>query len=167
MKIKDFNHLSREEAVSELMKCCGCSYWANKLADERPFNSLQEIIIESDKIWESVNETGIREAFTHHPKIGDLKSLEAKFSSTKEWAGGEQSGVKAADKETLMKLAEGNDAYEQKFGYIFIVCATGKSAGEMLELLNDRLHNDVKNELTIAAGEQNKITHLRLQKLFQ
>ena len=107
------------------------------------------------------------EAFSHHPKIGDLSSLEKKFASTKEWASGEQSNVQTAAKETLIKLAEGNDAYLEKFGYIFIICASGKSADEMLSALETRLQNEHKKELYLAANEQNKITHIRLNKLFQ
>jgi 2-oxo-4-hydroxy-4-carboxy-5-ureidoimidazoline decarboxylase len=106
------------------------------------------------------------EAFTHHPKIGDAKSLAEKFATTKEWASNEQSGVNEASILTLNKLAEGNKAYEEKFGYIFIVCATGKSASEMLSLLESRITNTPEVEIEIAMREQNKITHLRIDKLF-
>ena len=94
-----------------------------------------------------------------------MKSLEKKFA-TKEWASAEQSGVGGASVDVLNELAAGNSEYEKKFGYIFIVCATGKSAQEMLELLKKRLPNSPEAELKIAAREQNKITHLRIDKLF-
>ena len=106
------------------------------------------------------------EAFTHHPKIGDLKSLEEKFAATKHLAVEEQSGVDHSSIEVLKQLQEYNHIYEKKFGFIFIVCATGKSADEMLSLLQQRLSNDRSDELKIALNEQNKITHIRLKKLF-
>ncbi len=159
------NKLSREEAITELFKCCGSTRWAKKLASRIPFADKEQLFEISDEIWaESTVEDGF-EAFTHHPKIGDVKSLEKKFASTKEWAGNEQSGVNTANHETLQALADGNDAYEKKFGFIFIVCATGKSAQEMLALLNSRIDNDAETEFKIAMGEQNKITKLRLEKL--
>ena len=107
-----------------------------------------------------------REAFAHHPKIGDVESLRRKFASTSVWTAGEQSGVVGAEEAVLTALAEGNAAYEARFGYIFIVCATGKSAGEMLEILQTRLLSGPRTELRVAAEEQKKITRLRLEKLF-
>jgi OHCU decarboxylase len=104
-------------------------------------------------------------AFAAHPRIGDVDSLRTKFAHTKTWASGEQAGVDAASEDTLIRLADGNDAYFDRFGYIFIVCATGKSADQMLALLEARLPNDAVTELPIAAAEQRKITQLRLQKL--
>src|SRR5204862_1877936 len=100
------------------------------------------------------------EAFRHHPKIGDLSSLRAKFASTSAWAAGEQASAAGAGEEVLEGLAAGTARYEATFGYIFIVCATGKSAREMLDLLSARLGNDAPAELAIAAGEQRKITNL-------
>ena len=101
----------------------------------------------------------------NHPKIGDVESLSKKYENTKTWAVGEQKGVENADRAVIEKLAEGNKTYEEKFGHIFIVCATGKSAAEMLSMLEGRMKNDPKDEILIAAGEQNKITRLRLKKL--
>lgn len=163
--IEKINKLSREEAFSELFKCCGSTHWAKSFAEKIPFANKEELFFVSDAIWaECTKEDGL-EAFTHHPKIGDVKSLEKKFSSTKEWAGNEQSGVNSARQEILQALADGNEAYEKKFGFIFIVCATGKSAEEMLELLNSRIDNDAETEFSIAMVEQNKITKIRLEKL--
>lgn len=166
MTIDSFNSLSREEAYFELFKCCGSSTWATLLSMEIPFVDLADVIEKSDRIWAACSAQDGLEAFTHHPKIGDIKSLEQKFATTKDWAGNEQSGVNSATQETLVALAQGNTDYEAKFGYIFIVCATGKSAAEMLALLEQRLPNDAESELRIAMGEQNKITHIRLEKLF-
>jgi 2-oxo-4-hydroxy-4-carboxy-5-ureidoimidazoline decarboxylase len=120
----------------------------------------------ADEIWHSLSEADWKEAFARHPKIGDIESLAEKFQSTAALASKEQSGVIGASVTTLNALAEGNAAYESKFGYIFIVCATGKSAEEMLAMLNERLNNDPDAEIHIAAQEQAKITRLRLEKLF-
>ncbi len=119
------------------------------------------------KCWDACLEPDYLEAFSHHPKIGDIDSLKKKFASTATWASGEQAGVNAADQATLEQLAEGNNLYEEKFGFIFIVCATGKSAAEMLDLLKQRLPNNREDELKIAAAEQHKITLIRLEKLLQ
>lgn len=167
MTIQAFNQLSAEEKFNELIKCCGSTKWANELVKLAPFNSLESIIADSDFIWNRCVDADFREAFSHHPKIGDVKSLEKKFASTKQWAAGEQAAVSKASQEILEKLAQGNEAYEKKFGYIFIVCATGKTAEEMLDLLNQRLPNAATIELGIAAAEQNKITHIRIKKLLE
>lgn len=165
MTIEELNSLSADKAREEFFKCCGSTKWAQQLTKKRPFKNKTELITSSDTIWKNCNAQDGFEAFTHHPKIGDLKSLEKKFATTKEWAGGEQSGVNTATHDILTALAKGNELYEKKFGYIFIVCATGKSADEMLAMLNTRLKNDEKTELAIAMNEQNKITHIRLEKL--
>lgn len=165
MTIEELNKLGKQEAFDELFKCCGCSIWAKNLVDFRPFKSKADLFRLSDMIWTSCDEEEVMEAFSHHPKIGDIKSLEKKFASTKEWASGEQAGVNVATQQVLQELADANEAYEKKFGYIFIVCATGKTADEMLSLLKARLLNEPEDELRIAKGEQNKITHIRLDKL--
>ena len=132
-----------------------------------PADNLVELLEDAESQWWLCNEEDWKEAFTHHPKIGDLDSLKKKFANTAVWASGEQSGVNTAKDEILNALAEGNRLYEEKFGYIFIVCASGKSAEEMLGMLNERLKNNPEDEIRIAADEQNKITLLRLEKLLQ
>lgn len=166
MTIQEFNHTSFEKRKEALFKCCSCNSYVEKLSAINSFSSVQELKEASDRIWFSLNERDWLEAFTHHPKIGDVTSLKKKFASTAHWASGEQSSVKDADGETLIELKDLNDAYEKKFGYIFIVCATGKSASEMLSLLKLRIDNAAEEELIIAAAEQNKITHIRIDKLF-
>jgi len=151
---------------SDLLKCCGSSAWAEQLLKAFPFDSLEALKSASDNIWNSLSVNDWKEAFSHHPKIGDIENMKKKFSSTASWAEGEQSGVQSANEKVLRELQEGNAAYEKKFGYIFIVCATGKSAEEMLSLLKKRLINNPAFEIRVAAEEQNKITHLRLEKLF-
>ncbi|HEV7229864.1 MAG TPA: 2-oxo-4-hydroxy-4-carboxy-5-ureidoimidazoline decarboxylase [Bacteroidia bacterium] len=165
MTLQELNTISSKEAGAALFKCCGSTSWASKLTALRPYSGKQDLLEKSDRIWAACSEADALEAFRHHPKIGDLENLEKKFASTKEWAGGEQAGVNTASRQLLVELAEGNAAYEKRFGYIFIVCASGKSAGEMLALLQARIHNEAKDEMNIARGEQNKITHLRLEKL--
>jgi 2-oxo-4-hydroxy-4-carboxy-5-ureidoimidazoline decarboxylase len=126
---------------------------------------MVELLNDAEDQWYECSEADWLQAFTHHPKIGDVDSLKKKFASTAKWAGNEQGAVNSASEETLKALAKGNDDYEKKFGFIFIVCATGKSADEMLQLLQERLPNDKAGEIKIAMEEQNKITQLRLQKL--
>lgn len=167
MNLEELNKLSKETLTEELIKCCGSHTWANALAKETPFSSKEELMNKSDEIWSNVAKEDILEAFLHHPKIGDIESLSKKFANTKAWAEGEQSGVNSANMEVLEALAKGNKDYEEKFGYIFIVCATGKTASEMLEILQARLPNEPEKELAIASNEQNKITKIRLEKLLQ
>lgn len=160
-----FNALPEPEAQEALTRCCGSSKWAAKMLEQRPFSSEDVLYTAARNTWIWLWEEDWREAFSHHPKIGDLDSLRTRFATTRTWATGEQAGTQAASEETLKALAEGNARYEEQFGYIFIVCATGKSAEEMLSLLQARLTNDAASELQIAAEEQWKITRLRLEKL--
>ena len=167
MTLHDLNTLPKQQLKEELTKCCGSSAWVNKMLPFFPADDLVELLEDAEEQWWKCNEDDWKEAFTHHPKIGDIESLKKKFASTTQWASGEQSGMNTASLQTIEALAEGNKRYEAKFGYIFIVCATGKSAGEMLAILQERLKNDPKDEIEIAADEQNKITKLRLEKLLQ
>jgi len=165
MNIDALNRLSTDEAMRDLLCCCGSKRWATAMAARRPFSSADALHAVADDVWWKLDSADWLEAFTHHPKIGDIDSLRAKFATTKDWAAGEQSGVNVAGEAVLRGLADGNREYERKFGHIFIVCATGKSAQEMLTLLRERLKNDADKELRIAAGEQAKITKIRLEKL--
>jgi 2-oxo-4-hydroxy-4-carboxy-5-ureidoimidazoline decarboxylase len=166
MTLEEFNKLDKEKAGEVLFKCCGCTEWMNKLMEHFPFPSMEDLILSSDKAWFSSSKEDWLEAFSHHPKIGEKAGENKKHASTKEWASQEQSEVNKAAQSTIDELAKLNREYENKFGFIYIVYATGKSATEMLELLKERLNNDPEKELHIASGEQNKITHLRLEKLF-
>jgi len=152
-------------AEEELQRCCGSSSWVEKMLARRPFSSRDELFDAADDIWFKLPSDDWLEAFLHHPKIGDVESLRAKFASTANWCQNEQQGVQQAEEDVLAELASLNDVYLEKFGFIFIVCATGKSASEMLEILKSRLPNDEEKELRVAAGEQAKITKLRLEKL--
>ena len=130
-----------------------------------PFQNKNELLKMAKKIWFSLSGQDWLEAFSHHPKIGDIESLQSKFQKTAKLSESEQKSISHVSEDILKEIAEGNQLYEKKFGYIFIVCATGKTAEEMLALLNERLKNDPEAELLIAAKEQNKITRLRLEKL--
>ena len=165
MTITEFNNLSKEEKATQLAACCGAEKWQQEMLKQFPFADEQTLLQNVYDVWyNTCNEANWREAFTHHPKIGDLKSLTEKFASTKHLAGGEQDNVNSASVETINDLANANAEYENKFGFIFIVCATGKSAEEMLRLLKDRLSNSIAEEVNISMGEQAKITFLRLKK---
>ena len=163
--LSEFNLLDRQEVRKSLVHCCGSSSWVSQMEEQRPFASIMEMHKQALQIWRKLNVTDLKEAFEHHPKIGDLKSLQEKFSSTKAWAEQEQKGSEGASSTVLQALALGNKNYENRFGYIFIVCATGKSAEEMLSLLKQRLSHDPEVEIQIAAQEQEKIMILRLEKL--
>ena len=165
MTLDTLNTLPHSEALEQFAICCGASKWAEKMTAFRPFQHKNELFNLTENIWFSLTSEDWLEAFSHHPKIGDIDSLRKKFQKTKSWSEKEQLGIQEAGDNILKDLAESNRLYEEKFGYIFIVCATGKSAGEMLALLKVRLENDPEAELLIAAKEQNKITQLRLDNL--
>jgi 2-oxo-4-hydroxy-4-carboxy-5-ureidoimidazoline decarboxylase len=132
-----------------------------------PAEDMVELLEDAEEQWWKCNEEDWKEAFAHHPRIGDLDSLKKKFASTADWASDEQKGVNAANEDVLKALAQGNMEYEKKFGFIFIVCATGKSAEEMLGMLEVRLQHDLAEEIQVAADEQNKITKLRIEKMLE
>jgi 2-oxo-4-hydroxy-4-carboxy-5-ureidoimidazoline decarboxylase len=166
MTIAEFDHFDVEKKKSLLFSCCGSTAWVNKMLPALPAEDLVDLLEIAEEQWYACQEADWREAFSQHPKIGDIDTLKEKFAATAKWAEGEQSSVKQASEQTLEQLGEGNQVYEQRFGYIFIVCATGKSADEMLQLLNQRLYNNPEVEIQIAMEEQMKITRLRLEKLF-
>jgi 2-oxo-4-hydroxy-4-carboxy-5-ureidoimidazoline decarboxylase len=165
MTLAALNTLPATARAGALATCCGATAWVTALNGQFPFASAAALYEAAERSWHSLGEADWREAFAHHPKIGDVRVLQEKFASTAAWAAGEQGAVKQASLETLEALAAGNAAYEQRFGYIFIVCATGKSAAEMLALLQARLPNDPSQEIHVAMSEQAKITRLRLEKL--
>lgn len=132
----------------------------------RPFSSTAALHDQALRIWDGLGASDYLEAFSHHPQIGeDLEELRRRFAATHALSAREQSGVSNADESTLLALREGNRTYREHFGHIFIVCATGKTAPQMLELLRQRLDNEPTAELAIAAAEQAKITRLRLDGL--
>jgi 2-oxo-4-hydroxy-4-carboxy-5-ureidoimidazoline decarboxylase len=156
---------SPEEARRLLTTCCGSGAWVERMLRRRPFGTADALLTAAHEAWLDLTHTDWLEAFSHHPKIGERASLARRFAATAHLSSQEQSGVAAASAQVLDDLAAANRRYEEKFGYIFIVCATGKSAAEMLAMLRARLLNDGETEIRVAAGEQAKITELRLQRL--
>ncbi len=163
--IERLNLLPTNEAQGELLKCCGSKEWAQRLAAERPFESVDDLIAKADPIWWELEPGDWLEAFHSHPKIGEKKAAAKIAARSQQWSEDEQSGISNSPQQTINALAELNRVYEEKFGYIFIVCASGKSSEEMLEILRQRLENNPDEELRTAAGEQAKITQLRLENL--
>ena len=159
------NSLTADEAAKELLQCCGSKRWAAEMVKNRPFSTLETLLTKSHDIWWSLDRGDWLEAFRSHPKIGEKKALSKVSAQSQQWSGQEQSGVANAAQDTVDSLAALNENYEQKFGFIFIICATGKTSVEMLSALRERLQHDPESELPIAAAEQGKITELRLKKL--
>lgn len=160
MNLASFNQLDKSTAAAHLFACCGSRRWTDAMMLHFPFASERDLVAQAEDIWyHHCTEADWRESFMHHPKIGDVKSLTEKF------AGKEQAGVAVASSQTIEALAQANTDYEAKNGFIFIVCATGKSADEMLRLLQDRLQNTTEEEVHIAMGEQHKISIIRFKKL--
>ena len=159
------NQLDDTELTEALRKCCAAEAWVNAMKNLCPFQNDAEIETAVREIWQACDRHAWLAALAAHPRIGDLASLRTKYANTQRWASGEQSSVAEADEQTLRRLAELNDRYFEKFGFIFIICATGKTATEMVQALQQRLPNDPETELRIAADEQLKITLLRLGKL--
>ena len=162
--IGKLNRLTAEEARAALLACCGSTRWASEVAALRPFWDVGQLLNLGGRIWRELGREGWLEAFRAHPKIGESKAEKETGAEAQRWAEGEQSRARDASDETRAALAEANREYEARFGFIFIVCATGKSAEEMLALLRERLNNDAEAELRVAADEQWRITELRLRK---
>lgn len=166
MKLEMFNKQEGNIIRQQLFNCCGCSTWVNSMMHQLPFQSIEDAVTKADHAWKSTNENDWKEAFSHHPRIGDLNSLKEKFAGTLHHTSEEQGKVMHAAEELLINLKKFNDDYFNKFGFIFIICATGKTAEEMLDAIKLRINNDPVREIRIAAEEQHKIMQLRLQKLF-
>ena len=166
MNLEELNQGDSEQACIELLKCCGSSQWTEKMLAARPYKSVSHLLELAGQIWSDLGEVDYLEAFAAHPKIGASKPPD-NAKNTESWTSKEQAGMMSADEQTKLKLKTKNQKYAEKFGYIFIVYATGKSASEILELLRIRLENSPETELEIAAGEQMKITNLRLNKMLR
>jgi 2-oxo-4-hydroxy-4-carboxy-5-ureidoimidazoline decarboxylase len=154
--LERFNELALAQACGELRRCCAAERWAKQVANGRPYDSVEELRQAANEAWHVLDEYDWREAIKHHPRIGER---------TRGWSREEQSGVATASDETRDRLAAGQRAYEKKFGYIFLICATGKSGDDTVTDLEARLGNSAETELAVAAEELRKITILRLEKL--
>jgi OHCU decarboxylase len=164
MTLAEFNALPPSAAEAALYDCCGATRWTKLLAAQRPFLSAETLYQAADAAWQKMDRADIVEAFSCHPQIGQKAATGSQ--SHRQWSEGEQTATRTATKDVKARLARQNRAYLEKFGYIFIVCASGKSADEMLALLEQRLQNDDATELPVAAEQQRLILRLRLEKLF-
>jgi OHCU decarboxylase len=164
MTLEEFNALPPAKSEAVLLDCCGCSRWVKGVTAQRPFENMKELCEVAEGHWEGLERDDWLEAFGHHPQIGEKAVTGSE--SHRRWSEGEQKGTRAATEDVKTRLTRGNRAYLDKFGHIFLVCATGKSAEEILALLEQRLQNDPARELPIAAEQQRQISRLRLQKLF-
>lgn len=154
-------------AVAELLACCGSRRWAQAMAAARPFGSKEELLSRADEMWWDLDAEDWLEAFRAHPRLGEsgeAGEAERRTSRSRRWSEGEQAGARRAEPKVVTALASENRAYEERFGHVFLLCATGKSADRMLASLRERLDHEPEEELKIAAGEQAKITRLRLDK---
>lgn len=158
--------LPTHEAFLLLQSCCGSTAWVDGMVTRRPFQTLGVLLREADDLWWSLSPDDWREAFDHHPRIGERATASERSERAQSWSAGEQRGVDTAAADVRQAIADGNREYERTFGHIYLVCATGKTAEEMLALLRERMGNDPETELRVAAGEQAKITRLRLEKMF-
>jgi allantoicase len=159
------NSLPDKKAAAALLDCCGSQEWVRRMLASRPFLSADEMTQSADEIWNSLSRKEWLQAFRHHPRIGGKKAQSKQSAKSGDWSAKEQSGAARAARDTRAALAAANRAYEAKFGHIFIICATGKSAEEIQQELQRRLGNDRETELRTAAEEQRKIARLRLEKL--
>jgi 2-oxo-4-hydroxy-4-carboxy-5-ureidoimidazoline decarboxylase len=159
-----WNGLPTEEAIREILPCCGSRAWAARMASQRPIQDEVSLLATSDTIWRGLGEQDWCEAFRRHPRIGETHTEGTASAQSSAWSAQEQQKAATGDEAVKLALKWGNREYEQKFGRIFIVCATGQSAGEILDILRRRLHNDDATELREAAEEQRQIMHIRLKK---
>lgn len=168
MSSSDLEHLNSllpDQAELEFLKCCGSTRWAREMTNARPFADADRLFGQAESTWWSLGEEDWLEAFRAHPKIGEQKAAAVQSEQAQTWSAQEQAGVADAATETKAELAARNQKYKERFGFIFIVCASGKTSAEMLAILTERLQNDTETELRVAAGEQQTITRLRLEKL--
>jgi len=159
-----WNALPPGEAAEEILPCCGSKSWAHEMANRRPIHGEASLLHACDQVWTNLPESDWLEAFRSHPRIGDSRSQAAASAQSAAWSDQEQKKVGVAQEDVKLALADANRAYERRFDRIFIVCATGKSAAEILEILRRRLQNDDATELQEAAEQQRQIAHLRLKK---
>ena len=157
--------LDEAEARGALFQCCGSRRWVDQMLERRPFGNEERLLNTADDVWWGLTREDWLEAFGHHPRIGEGPPPDPSAGQSDRWASEEQAGAANADTATIEALAEYNSAYEHRFGHVFLICASGLDADAMLQTLQARFENPAVMELRIAAGEQAKITRLRLHKL--
>ncbi|MGA7859076.1 MAG: 2-oxo-4-hydroxy-4-carboxy-5-ureidoimidazoline decarboxylase [Candidatus Sulfotelmatobacter sp.] len=161
--LAEWNCASETEALDTMVACCGARRWAERMVALRPLGNIVALSEAADRVWSTMKEADWMEAFACHPRIGERKAAHATAQSMA-WSRQEQASASGAVERVLNELAEGNAMYEHRFGFTYIVCATGKSAEEMLGILKRRLTNDREAELHEAAEQQRQITQIRLGK---
>lgn len=166
MKVADFNRLSDQEARALLVDCCGASRWVQGMLAGRPFAGLAELLVRADREWRNTGSGDWEEAFSHHPRIGETRTEAPVGEAARRWSAVEQGAMAAADAGARHALALASREYEERFGRIYIVCASGRGPEELLQDLRDRMANSPGQELAIAAAEQGRITRQRLRRLF-
>jgi allantoicase len=164
--LEKLNRLPRSKAIKTFLDCCGSRNWADKMAGQRPFANESQLFATADQIWSGLAQKDWLEAFHHHPPIGGNQAKAKQSATASRWSAKEQSAAQAASREVLAALAAENRAYAEKFGYVFLICAAGKTSEEILKSLRERMPHTPEIEIRIAAEEQRKITRLRLEKLF-
>jgi allantoicase len=163
--VQRFNELSAVQARKALLDCCAANKWVEQMLKQRPFPDLAYVLDTADKTWAALDRKDWLEAFRHHPPIGQERAAKTQSLTASRWSAMEQSAAQQAAPEALAALATANQAYQAKFGHVFLICATGKSSDEILAALRQRLRSDAEAELLLAAEEQRKITRLRLERL--
>lgn len=159
------NGLTEAEARRELLACCSSERWAAGVAAGRPYRSMTAILDIASDVISRLSVEDLRSALDGHPRIGDRAGAAQPEPGVRGWSHGEQAGVAASGDDVRRALAEGNAAYERRFGHIYLVCAAGRSGTELLAVLRDRLRNDPETEWGVVRAELGKINALRLHKL--
>ena len=165
--LAQWNHLSTDDAMHAILPCCGSKAWAQGIVTRRPFADLAALLAASNETWRSLEPSAWMEAFNSHPRIGESRAPQSPPTQSSAWSAQEQRQVSDADAALKAALADANRLYEQRFHRTFIVCATGKSASQILEILQRRLNNGAETELQEAAEQQRQITEIRLRKWLQ
>ena len=165
MTVGEVNALPVARATELFTSCCGSARWVSQMVTRRPFESRASVLVVADEIWGALTNSDWLEAFAHHPRIGEKAAAVEQSERGRDWSASEQADVTRASESIRLAQQDMNAQYERRFGYIYIVCATGKSANEMFAIARERLSNDPVAELKIAAEEQRKIMRLRLEKL--
>ena len=164
--VATFDRMPSSEAALLLRACCGATRWVDGMLARRPVGAIRALLAAADEVWATLGPADWREAFDHHPRLGEARSAVAQDERARAWSSGEQAGIRDAASDVRTSLAAANAAYEARFGFICIICATALGASELLTLTEERMANEPEEELPIAAEEQRKITRLRLLKLF-
>lgn len=164
LTLAELNAMPGEPAERELLTCCGSRAWAREVAAGRPYADVESLMAAADRVWVALSAADWLEAFSKHPRIGE-HAARAAADVERRWSEGEQSRAREGAPAVLTELAMANAEYENRFGHVFLICATGRSAAEILQQARERLQNDPDRELRVAAEEQRRITHLRLRKL--